>query len=233
MPTPATRPRLSSTKPTAKQPVVEPSEVGDGRQLEKEGAQAVGLELAFLPQVHAPGQPGQGERPEGQHRERRVELQPRVDGRARGAFPAVEAGKHGKGLQAEDQRGREHSQGRQAVGVADDEVKEHERPAEENDDLEEVRQRATPPEMAARDEELGLQQKPDDDEDEVDARRKNAPPAERQRRVKKARQEHERRKAHAGGGRAVHANEQGKVHQGSPQGDPHLRRRAGRIAILR
>ena len=79
MPTPAASPTVRSTKPTSQQPGVEVAEVRDGRQLEKERPDAVGLELAFLPEVHPARQPRERERPEGQDAQGGVGFDPRID----------------------------------------------------------------------------------------------------------------------------------------------------------
>ena len=189
------------------------------------------LSWAFLPQIHPPGQPGQGERPEGQDRERRVKLQPGIDGLAgrHGTAEAVEPGERGEDFQHAHQRGGEHAQGRKPVGVADDEVKEHQRPAEEDDDLEEIRQRAAAPELAPGDEKLRLQHEAQTVEDEVDAGRKSPARAERGHRVDEACHEHQRRQHHERDRRMGRADEQVKIHHGSRRGGPHLKRRADEL----
>ena len=126
--------------------------------MKEEAAKTVGLQLPLLDEVHDAGHEGEGEGAIGDNRDGGVGLQPGM-GDGAGARPgrAVDGSDEGERLEDEGERRGENTQKREAIGRADDEVEQHHGPAQENEHLEEIGQRAGIERMAAHNEETGLE----------------------------------------------------------------------------
>lgn len=160
------------------------SEFVDGWEEEEEGIEFVGFELAFEHEIHAAGHAGQGEGSVGDDGKRRVKFEPGVRSCADqlGQSGVGIEGEKGDSLDQENDWGCKNTHQRKAIGRTDDHVDEGDRPAEEDEDLEEVGDGAAPDLLPAQVQENGLEQHPARDGDEVKFRRANELPPDRDQR---------------------------------------------------
>jgi hypothetical protein len=130
---------------------VDAAEVGDGRKVVEEFVGGVALELVFLDEIHDASDGSESEGSVGDDREGGVEFHPRVgEGDAGDGVGGSEGGEE---EDRQDERGGEGTHQGESIGGADDEVDEDDGPAEEDEDFEEVGDRAGADLLAAEEEE--------------------------------------------------------------------------------
>jgi len=164
-----------------KQPRDRSKKIGQGRQMIKNGMQLMGLELALLDEIHYPGNAGEPEGAISDERNRGVKFQPGI-WRQFDRVPHINRRDQGKSLNQENERRGERPHEGEPVSRPDQHIDERNRPGEEDQNLKQVRQRASTKCMTTDGQECRLKNEPKSDRKKTKPARLKSPRADRKNR---------------------------------------------------
>src|SRR2546423_14163810 len=136
----------------------------------KDGVQLMRLQLPFLDEVHNARDARERERAIRDHRHRGVEFQPRIY-RHPYRMPDIDRREQREPLNEQGQRRRERTHKRKPVGRSDQQINQRERPGQENEYFEQVRDRTTPERVSANRKKSALKCEPKRDREKIKATR--------------------------------------------------------------
>ena len=141
-------------------------EIGQRRQMIKNGMQLMGLELALLHEIHHARDASERERAVRNQRKRGVKFQPRIRRQPR-RVEIVDLGQQSKCLNDKNKRRRERAHQRKPIGRPDQHVNQRDRPGEENENLKQVRDRTSAKRMTSDRQERRLKNKSEPDRQKI------------------------------------------------------------------
>ena len=122
----------------------------------KNRAQLVSLELPFLDKIHRAGDAGERERAVGDNRDRGVKFQPRIWRDWRSAW-CVDWQDQSSNLEKKNKRRGKRAHQRQPISRPNEHINKGNRPSQENQHFEQVRNRTTTEGVSADGQERSLQ----------------------------------------------------------------------------
>src|SRR5205814_10395900 len=123
----------------------------------KNRAQLVSLELPFLDKIHRTGDAGERKRPVGDYRNRGVKFQPRIWKHTRRAR-SVDRQDQSSNLEKKNKRRGKGAHQRQPISRPNEHINKGNRPSQENQHFEQVRNRTTTEGVSADRQERSLQE---------------------------------------------------------------------------
>src|SRR6266567_3645317 len=163
---PAHQPDRVKRKSPPKQPRDRREEIAQRRQMIKNGMQLMRLELALLHEIHHARDASERERAVSDQRKGRVEFQPRIRRQPR-RMEIVDLGQQSECLNDKNERRGERAHQRKAIGRSDQHVNQRNRPSEENENLEQVRDRTSAKRMTADRQKRRLKNKSETDREKI------------------------------------------------------------------